>query len=139
MLPVLKQGKLKGILWHQGESDSKAGLSEVYEQKLHELVSRLRTDLQSPSVPFIAGQMGQFDQRPWDDHKHRVDAAHQVLPSAMPRTGFANSDGLKHRGDMVHFDSASYRELGGRMFKSYLSVTRRGRVGVFQRDVRGTE
>jgi hypothetical protein len=81
----------------------------------------------------------QFDQRPWDDHKRRVDAVHQALPSAMPRTGFADSDRLKHRGDMVHFDSASYRELGGRMFKSYLSVTRRGREGVSERAVRGTE
>jgi hypothetical protein len=139
MLPVLKQGTLKGILWHQGESDSKAGLSEVYEQNLHELVSRLRTDLKSPSVPFIAGQMGQFDQRPWNDHKRRVDAAHRALASAMPRTGFANSDGLKHRGDMVHFDSASYRELGRRMFQSYLSVTRRGREGVSESAVGGTE
>ena len=28
-----KYGTLKGILWHQGESDSKEGLAEVYEEK----------------------------------------------------------------------------------------------------------
>ena len=123
-LLALKSGALKGILWHQGESDSKEGAAEVYEQKLHELIARLRKDLQAPQVPFIAGQLGQFEERPWDDHRRRVDAAHQALAAKVPRTGFVSSDGLKHRGDIVHFDSQSYRELGHRYYKSFVSVTR---------------
>lgn len=122
MSVALKSGTLKGILWHQGESDSKAGLSEVYEQKLHELIARLRSELGSPQVPFIAGQMGQFEERPWNDHRRRVDAAQQALPTLVPRTGFVSSDRLKHRGDEVHFDSESYRELGRRYYRVYMSV-----------------
>lgn len=119
---ALPAGTLQGILWHQGESDSKAGLSTTYERKLHELIARLRGEFDAAKVPFIAGQMGQFAERPWNEHRRRVDAAHQALPESVPKTGFVSSDGLKHRGDEVHFDSASYRELGRRYFEAFKSV-----------------
>ena len=121
---AMKSGTLKGILWHQGESDSKPELAASYEAKLHDLIARLRAELDAPQVPFIAGQMGQFQERPWSDDKNTVDQAHRTLPDKVPHTGFANSDGLKHRGDEVHFDSASYRELGRRYAEAFLKVTR---------------
>ncbi len=121
-LIALRSGTLKGILWHQGESDSHKKLSEDYEQKLHNLIARFRGDLQSPEVPFIAGQMGQFAERPWDDDRKRVDVAHQSLPDKIPNTGFASSKDLSHKGDIVHFDAESYRELGHRFFQSYQAV-----------------
>jgi len=77
---AMKAGTLKGILWHQGESDSKQGLAEVYEKKLHDLVSRFRKELNARQVPFIAGQMGIFKERPWSDAKKRVDQVHRELP-----------------------------------------------------------
>lgn len=116
---ALAHGTLKGILWHQGESDAKPELADVYEQKLHELVARLRKELDAPNVPFIAGQMGQFAERPWSDEKRQVDAAHQSLPDKVSHTAFANSDGLAHKGDEIHFDSPSYRELGRRYAEAY--------------------
>ena len=77
---ALKDGTLKGILWHQGESDSNPETASVYEQKLHALIARFRRELSAPDVPFLAGQMGQFRERPWSDAKKRVDAAHRSLP-----------------------------------------------------------
>lgn len=121
-LPV---GTLKAILWHQGESDSQPKLAEVYEQKLHQLIARLRAEFGAPSVPFIAGQMGQFSERPWSDAKKRVDRAHRELPDKVPHCAFVDSDGLKHKGDEVHFDAASYRELGKRYAKAYQAMTSR--------------
>ncbi len=57
---ALQAGTLKGILWHQGESDSNAGNAPTYEAKLHDLIARLRTELGAADVPFVAGQMGRF-------------------------------------------------------------------------------
>ena len=119
---ALKSGTLKGILWHQGESDSKAELAAVYKEKLHALIARLRKELDAPEVPFVAGQMGQFSERPWSDGKKTVDAVHQSLPDEVPNTVFVNSDDLSHRGDEVHFDSKSYREFGHRYFAAYQSL-----------------
>lgn len=119
---ALRSGTLKAILWHQGESDATAELSEAYAEKLQDLVARLRRDLRASEVPFIAGQMGQFSDRPWTDDLKRVDAAHRNLPTEVSKTGFVSSDGLRHKGDLVHFDAESYRELGHRYFKSYQTV-----------------
>lgn len=121
---AMQVGTLKGILWHQGESDCKPELSGVYRQKLHELIARFRKELDAPDVPFIAGQMGQFVERPWSDEKKQVDHAHRALPEEVRRTAFVASDDLQHRGDKVHFSAESYREFGRRYAKAYLDLTR---------------
>ncbi len=119
---ALKHGTLKGILWHQGESDSNPKLAAVYKKKLHALVTRFRKDLKAPVVPFLAGQMGRWPERPWSEAKIRVDAVHRRLSSDVKHTAFVSARGLAHKGDKVHFDSASYRVLGRRYAKAYLEL-----------------
>lgn len=119
---AMDDGTLKGILWHQGESDSRPERAADYEAKLHDLVNRFRTELDAPDVPFLVGQMGQFAERPWDESKQQVDAAHRRLPEKVPHTAFVSSDGLKHKGDEVHFDADSYREFGRRYAQAYLKL-----------------
>ncbi|MFO1481913.1 MAG: sialate O-acetylesterase [Verrucomicrobiaceae bacterium] len=121
---ALPAGTLKGILWHQGESDSTAKDAPVYEAKLHDLIKRLRELVKVPDVPFIAGQMGKFDGVPWNPEKEIVDKAHQSLPNKVPHTAFVSAEGLKHKGDKVHFDAASYRELGKRYADAYLKMAK---------------
>ena len=120
---ALKAGTIKGILWHQGESDSKPELAEAYAAKLHDLVQRLRELVKAPEAPFIAGQMGKFAEAPWTPGKVIVDKAHQDMPKSVPHTAFVSAEGLNHKGDKVHFDSAAYRELGKRYAEAYLKMT----------------
>ncbi len=119
---ALKSGTLKGILWHQGESDSQPTLAPAYEAKLHDLIVRLRQELNAPDVPFIAGQMGKFADMPWSPERVIVDQAHQNLAKKVPHAAFVSSEGLKHKGDKIHFDSASFRELGKRYAEAYLAL-----------------
>lgn len=120
---ALTSGELKGILWHQGESDAKAGQAEAYESKLHDLVARLRAEFAAPNVPFLAGQMGRFADQPWDDAHQRVNKAHRDLPRHVARTAFVSSEGLRHKGDKIHFDAASYRQLGERYAAVWLKLS----------------
>ncbi len=119
---ALPAGTLKGILWHQGESDSQPTLAPTYEPKLHDLVVRLRKELNAPEVPFIAGQMGKFEDMPWTPERVMVDKAHQDLAPKVSRTAFVSAEGLKHKGDKIHFDSASFRELGKRYAEAFLAI-----------------
>jgi hypothetical protein len=121
---ALPAGTLKGILWHQGESDSQPELAEAYAGKLHDLVKRMRDLVKSPEVPFIAGQMGKFEGVPWKPETTMVDQAHRDLPKQVPHTAFVSAEGLHHKGDKVHFDSASFRELGKRYAATYLKMTK---------------
>jgi len=119
---ALQSGTLKGILWHQGESDSNREGAPVHAAQLHDLIARLRTELAAPNVPFIAGQLGRFDGSPWNEFKIQVDQVHRELPAKVPRTAFVSSDGLKDKGDKVHFASESYREFGRRYAEAYLKL-----------------
>lgn len=119
---ALEAGELKAILWHQGEGDSNPEKARVYEEKLHALIARFRKELDAPEVPFIAGQLGQFPERPWNEAKKKVDQVHRELPEKIANAAFVSSDGLTHRGDKVHFDAESYRELGRRYAKAYFEL-----------------
>jgi hypothetical protein len=121
---ALRSGTLRGILWHQGEADSTAALAPNYEAKLHDLIARLRAELSAPDVPFVAGQLGKFADNPWNEFRKRVDQVHRDLPGKVSRTAFVSAEGLKHKGDKVHFDADSYRELGRRYAEAYLELAR---------------
>lgn len=54
---AMKYGTLKGILWHQGCGNSSEGNSKTYLSALKKVVTGLRTDLNAPNVPFVAGQL----------------------------------------------------------------------------------
>ena len=55
---ALPYGKLKGIIWHQGEADARN--PEAYKARLSALVENLRKDLKAPDVPFIAGEIAHW-------------------------------------------------------------------------------
>ena len=126
---ALPSGTLKGILWHQGESDAKPELAPGYEAKLIDLVARFRRELKAPGVPFILGQMGKFPDVPWTPEFTQIDDAHRRLPNQVANCAFVTSDGLAHKGDKIHFDSASYRELGRRYAAAYLRLDSIGGAG----------
>jgi hypothetical protein len=119
---AMQAGTLAGILWHQGESDATPELAPLYEARLHDLIARFRSTLEAPDVPFIAGQLGRFPDQPWDDARRQVDEAHGRLPDTVHRTAFVSAEGLVHKGDGVHFDADSYRELGRRYAAAYRST-----------------
>ncbi len=119
-----ESGVLKGVLWHQGESDANEKSSAIYETKLAELIDRTRAEFGIPDLPFLIGQLGNFPEKPWDEFRLQIDAAHQRLAKVMPSCSFVSSLGLVHRGDLTHFDSASVRELGHRTFAAYQRLTK---------------
>jgi len=94
-------GVVKGILWHQGESDEK---NTNYLTELKVFIEDLRGDLGTPDVPFIAGQVN--DVKLINDDVAR-------LPFEVAHTAFVSSDGLTCL-DRWHFDSKSMRLLGER-------------------------
>jgi hypothetical protein len=120
---ALQAGTLKGILWHQGESDSNPQLAPVYEPKLLDLVKRFRAELNAPNVPFIAGQMGRFSGAPWNENQIRVDQAYRDLPGKVPFAAYVSAEGLKDKGDNLHFDADSFREFGRRYAEAYLKLS----------------
>jgi hypothetical protein len=122
---AMRDGTFRAILWHQGESDATPELSVAYAERLRALITRFRTELGDPNLPFLIGELGQFPRSGWSAAKVRVDSVHRALAGSIPGVAYVSSDGLRHRGDSLHFDSASARELGRRYAAAYLALTRR--------------
>jgi hypothetical protein len=120
---ALKDGVLKGILWHQGESDSREVRSKQYEKRLRALVERFRGEFNDPQLPIVIGQLGQFPEKPWDEHRKRVDRAQQAVVQYFPQMDFVSSDGLTPMEDNTHFDSKSLRIFGQRYADAFLDAS----------------
>lgn len=119
---ALKDGMLKGILWHQGESDSNPQRAGEYKGKLKNLIERFRKDLNTPSLPFIIGQLGQFPESPWDDFKRLINEAHVTIADEMDFVGFVSSEDLSCMEDNIHFNSESLRQFGQRYAEIYMEI-----------------
>ena len=124
---AMKDGTLRGILWHQGESDSGSeATARNYGERLAQMVRDLRAELDAGDVPFVAGQLGEFLRRESKDGKPSFwPAVNEQLASLSERVEKAavvSAKGLKHKGDGVHFDSASLRELGQRYATAMLTL-----------------
>jgi hypothetical protein len=115
---AMREGTLKGIIWHQGESDSDTATNaNSYSDRLSRMIQDIRADLGTPDLPFVVGQIGEFlyDRGPEHSPYARVvNSALAVLPEKVPATACAPSKGLKDKGDVLHFDAASQREFGRR-------------------------
>ena len=124
-------GVIKGVLWHQGESDTVSeDLARAYAAKLDALVADLRADLGDPALPFVAGELAPFYGTGPDhnapDRVKRIATVQRVLrdlPSRVPHTACASSKGL-HSVDehMVHFDRASLVEFGKRYAAALVTI-----------------
>lgn len=53
-------GKIKGLLWYQGESETSPGLPDVFEKKFLNFIDAVRRDLGQPNLPIIYVQIGRY-------------------------------------------------------------------------------
>ncbi len=125
---AMKDGTLKGILWHQGESDAgREDTAQSYGERLAQMIAAWRADL--GEVPFVAGRLGTFLKETTKEGKPNfwklVDAQIAALPEKVKLTAVASAEGLAHKGDDVHFDTAALRELGRRYAKAMQSLRQR--------------
>ena len=126
-----KQGKLKAILWHQGESDTvSAEQADLYEGRLIKLIKDIRLDLDEPDLIFIVGNLAEF-YGTGTDHSAlervrqigKVKESLRNMPDKLPHVGFVESTGLRsHDHHQVHFDRESYIVFGKRYLDVYWNM-----------------
>jgi lysophospholipase L1-like esterase len=115
-----QRGIIKGVLWHQGESDTdKKSNAESYETRLTKMLGDLRQDLGLPNLPVVVGQLGDFltltpAKYPYAE---TVRTAIKHIPTVVPGVGYVDSAGLANKGDKLHFSAEAAKELGARYAK----------------------
>lgn len=101
---------LKGILWHQGESDK---FDANYTQKLKELISEFRSDLSMPNLPFFVGELSKhrLDYQNFNTNLRQISVVGN--PLYIENTTYVSTVGLQTT-DRIHFNSNAQRVLGNR-------------------------
>lgn len=109
---AMTQGTLKGILWHQGESDSNTELDmKSYKQKFEAMLDSMKQDLGIESVPIVMGEIGYFFY-PKATYAEQINGIIAEIAASQQCIGLVSSESLNHKGDSTHFDSDSYHVLG---------------------------
>ncbi len=118
-----KSGKIVAVLWHQGETDAQRQTPD-YTAKLRTVVNNFRSALElGDDVPFIAGDMASFYKENIAANIEIVDNALATIASEDKRFRCVCTKDLNHRGDNLHFDTASQHELGARYFEAFRQFT----------------
>jgi hypothetical protein len=115
-----KDGIIKGILLHQGESNTGDSswpqkVKLVYDNLLHDL------NLKPDSIPLLAGEVVNADEGGACASMNKIIA---TLPQTIPDAYVISSSRCPQRGDNLHFTAAGYRELGKRYGLKMLSLLR---------------
>jgi hypothetical protein len=114
-----ESGRIKGIIWHQGESDSAPEKSLAYEKKLEAFFDRLRKEIGAKRVPLIIGTLGDFYVASHPGAV-RVNEIIEAYARTHKNVYLVSASGLTDLGDKTHFDTKSARELGRRYAEAYL-------------------
>jgi hypothetical protein len=111
-----KKGVIKGILFHQGETDA---FQNTWPGKVKAVYDNLIKDLglDASKIPFIAGDL------------HSPSTAVQNLPKTLPNSYVISSSGL-NVVDQYHFTAAGYREFGKRYGIKMLELLRKQGTGI---------
>jgi len=114
-----KNIEIIGMLWMQGESDSKEqAMAENYKANLEALIQRCRTDFESPNMIFIAGRTNpQGDRFAFSDV---VRKAQETCGSA--NYAYIDCDTLPKVDDGVHYTTAGVVEMGQRFSNAMLTL-----------------
>ena len=113
-----KDGVIKGILLHQGESNTNDSL---WPKKVKGVYDNLLKDLhlKAKKVPLLAGEVVNADQNGACASMNKIIG---TLPQTISNSYVISSAGCPQRGDRLHFTTEGYRKLGKRYAVKMLSL-----------------
>jgi hypothetical protein len=113
-----KDGVIKGILLHQGESNTN---DTLWTKKVKVVYDNLMKDLKlnPKKTPLLAGETVNADQGGACASMNKIIA---TLPKTIPNSYVISSAGCPSIIDHLHFTVSGYRELGKRYAVQMLSI-----------------
>jgi len=107
-------GRMKGVLWYQGEAEARPDRVGAYAERMKALVESIRTDFRQPDLPFYYVQLGRVirdgDAGPWN----AVQEIQRRLETEIPNTGLVAAIDLA-LDDQIHIGTSGLRALGARL------------------------
>ena len=130
---AMRDGTLKGILWHQGESNASGQKdAEAWGRRFVDMIGRMRAEL--GDVPVVAGELGEYLKDNKDKkgeskfpYAGTVNAGLHAAEETLAKYAVVSAKDLKPNADILHFDTLSLRIFGRRYAEAMLKLAANGR------------
>jgi sialate O-acetylesterase len=106
-------GRVRGMLWYQGESDAVEKTSAAYGSKFREFIQALRVDLRQADLPVYYMQIGRF-VAPNSPDWNNVQLAQLEAETRISHVALAPAVDLELL-DEIHLDTPSLKRVGRRL------------------------
>lgn len=110
-------GRVKGLLWYQGESDANPNDVPLFVERFTRFVERVRADFNAPALPFYYVQIGRFvvampqeGELAWN----QLQDMQRLLAEQIPNTAVVASVDLE-LDDLIHIGTQGLKRLGKRL------------------------
>jgi sialate O-acetylesterase len=108
-------GKVAGVLWYQGESETSLQGIELYHLRMHALLKALRSDLRQSDLPFYYVQIGclvshDADAKNWNG----IREAQRTWSALQTHTAMVSAIDLE-LDDSIHVGTHGLKRLGRRL------------------------
>ncbi len=110
----LAGGKVKGVLWYQGESDANDKAAPVYAKTFADFIGAVRGDLDRPELPFYFVQIGRFVNEGDPKHWNAIQDAQRKIPDELANTAVVPAVDLE-LDDLIHVGTPGLMRLGQRL------------------------
>jgi sialate O-acetylesterase len=118
MLARIKKvgGRVKGVLWYQGESQANRAAAETFEKDFLNFVDNVRRDVGDPELPFLYVQIGRFCYENHDSEPFwkSVQEKQRIVRTQRPNLWVVPAVDLP-LDDMIHVGAAGQERLGRRL------------------------
>ncbi|MGQ9738913.1 MAG: sialate O-acetylesterase [Armatimonadota bacterium] len=110
-------GKVKGVLWYQGESDANPNDAPLFAERFPHFIKRVRADFGDPGLPFYYVQIGRFviampteGELAWN----QLQDTQRRLAGEIPNVAMVASVDLE-LDDLIHIGTQGLKRLGKRL------------------------
>lgn len=110
-------GKVKGVLWYQGESDANPNDAPLFAERFTRFIERMRVDFGDPELPFCYVQIGRFvvampteGEMAWN----QLQDTQRRLAEEIPSVAMVASVDLE-LDDLIHIGTQGLKRLGRRL------------------------
>ena len=116
-------GKVAGMIWYQGESDTAPETAAVYTQKMKEFIAAARKDCGNSQMLFVGVQIGRFATAGEAKHWNFVQEQERLLPRIVRNCTFVPAIDLP-LDDAIHVGQDGPNRLGRRLAQAAYTLAR---------------
>lgn len=107
-------GKVKGVLWYQGESDASPAAAPEFQRKFEHFVAMVREDFRQPDLPFYWVQIGRFVNYTNPGSWNLVQEMQRKAEATIPHSGMIAAIDTA-LDDGIHVSTQDHKRLGHRL------------------------